>query len=94
MAEPRMSAGSSDEKCAEVLEQVYAFIDQEIDETDRRRVQEHLDECGPCLARYDLERLVKQVVHRSCSHEHAPGALRERVLTRIRAVQISITEQQ
>jgi mycothiol system anti-sigma-R factor len=92
MAESHMPTDPGEDRCAEVLEQVYVFLDREIDETDRRRVQEHLDECGPCLARYDLERLVKQLVHRSCANQHAPGELRERVLSRIRAVQVSITE--
>ena len=38
----------------------------------------HLDECDPCLERYDLQRTVKSIVARSCS-ETAPDDLRDRV---------------
>lgn len=78
-------------KCVEALDAVYLFLDNEIPETDHRKIQEHLDECGPCLAAYDLERLVKQLVFRSCSDQAAPAELRARVLTRIREVKITIS---
>ena len=58
---------------------------------DSSEIQEHLDECGPCLQKYDLERTVKSLVQRSCT-EHAPETLREKVLLRIREVQVEITE--
>ena len=45
----------------------------------------------PVPERYDLQRTVKAIVARSCS-EAAPEALRERVLVRIREVQVQITE--
>ena len=54
-------------------------------------VRAHLEECGPCLERYDLQRTVKMVVARSCS-EPAPSELRSKVLLRIRQVQVQITE--
>ncbi len=54
-------------------------------------VRLHLDVCGPCLAKYDLQRTVKALVARSCS-ESAPDELRERVLLSIRQVQVQITE--
>ena len=54
-------------------------------------VRQHLDECGPCLHKYDLERTVKAVVARSCT-ESAPDTLRQRVLLSIREVHVQITE--
>ncbi len=58
---------------------------------DCSAVQVHLDECGPCLEKYDLQRTVKAVVARSCS-ESAPDHLRDRVRIQIREVQIRISE--
>jgi mycothiol system anti-sigma-R factor len=78
--------------CAKALEQMYLFLDAELDSASLRRIQEHLDECGPCLQHFDLERVVKQLVVRSCGNSHAPEELRTRVLTRIREVQVSITD--
>jgi mycothiol system anti-sigma-R factor len=78
--------------CAKALEQMYLFLDAELDSASSRRIQEHLDECGPCLQHFDLERVVKQLVVRSCGNSQAPDELRTRVLTRIRQVQVTITD--
>jgi mycothiol system anti-sigma-R factor len=55
-------------------------------------VEEHLDECAPCLRKYDLERVVKELVARSCACEQAPEELRQRVLTRIQEIRVEIAE--
>jgi mycothiol system anti-sigma-R factor len=78
-------------ECADFLERIVYFLDNELDEADCSAVRLHLDACNPCLAKYDLQRTVKAVVARSCS-EAAPQDLRERVLFRIREVQVQITE--
>ena len=76
--------------CSQVIHQIFTFIDREMDDADCSVIQQHLDECGPCLAKYDLERTVKSLVARSCS-EQAPNELREKVLVRIRQVQVTLT---
>jgi mycothiol system anti-sigma-R factor len=87
-----MSCGKPHDKdCSEVLERMFDFIDNEIQGADRGEIQQHLDECWPCLEKYDLERTVKALVARSCS-EHAPEGLRDKVLLRIRQVQVEIIE--
>jgi mycothiol system anti-sigma-R factor len=79
-----------DKDCSEVLERIFFFIDNELPTADFSEIQHHLDECGPCLARYDLERTVKTLVARSCT-EKAPEGLRQRVQLSIRQVQIEIS---
>ena len=87
-----MSCGKHHETdCSEVLERMYSFIDSELENADCNKIQQHLDECGPCLNEFDLERTVKALVARSCS-EAAPEGLREKVLLRIRTVQVEVTE--
>ena len=78
--------------CAQALDNLYLFIDQEIDTASCAEIQTHIDECTSCLTEFDLERVVKSLVSRSCS-ETAPGPLREKVLMSIRTVQVHITEQ-
>jgi mycothiol system anti-sigma-R factor len=86
-----MSCGRHhDTDCGEVLARVYAYIDSELDERPRAEVVQHLEECGPCLRKYHLERTVKALVARSCT-EHAPEELRNKVLVKIRQVQVEIT---
>jgi len=77
--------------CADYLEQIVYFIDNELAEADCDAVRVHLDTCNPCLEKYDLQRTVKSVVARSCS-EAAPQELRDRVVFRLREVQVRITE--
>lgn len=78
-------------ECADYLERIVYFLDNELDEADCSAVRRHLDACNPCLEKYDLQRTVKSVIARSCS-EAAPDELRERVRMRIREVQIRITD--
>ncbi|GAB3196323.1 hypothetical protein GCM10027062_05310 [Nocardioides hungaricus] len=77
--------------CADFLERIVYFLDNELDAADCSAVRLHLDSCNPCLERYDLQRTVKAIVARSCS-EVAPDELRRRVLLRIRQVQVEIRE--
>jgi mycothiol system anti-sigma-R factor len=78
-------------ECADFLERIVYFIDNELDEADCSEVQVHLDTCNPCLAKYDLQRTVKAVVARSC-HESAPEELRSRVMVSIQQVRVEIRE--
>ena len=83
-----MSCGNHhDTDCREVLEKVYLYLDNEIGDHDCAAIKAHLDECGPCLQKYDLERTVKALVTRSCT-ERAPDSLRQRVLVHIREVHL------
>jgi len=77
--------------CADFLERIVYFIDNELDAADCSVVRAHLDSCNPCLEKYDLQRTVKAVVARSCA-EAAPADLRQRVLLQIREVQVQIRE--
>ena len=78
-------------ECEKALENLYLFIDEEMDNSSVTEIQNHIDECTDCLGVYDLERVVKRLVSRSCS-EVAPEPLREKVLYSIRTVQVKITE--
>lgn len=81
----------SAEECADYLEQIVYFIDNELDAADCAAVRAHIDTCNPCLEKYDLQRTVKAVVARSCA-ESAPLELRQRVLFQLREVQIQIAD--
>jgi len=78
-------------ECSDYLDQIVYFIDNELDAADCAVVRAHLDSCNPCLERYDLQRTVKSIVARSCS-EAAPDELRQRVMFRIREVQIQLRD--
>ena len=79
-----MSCGSPHEMpCTEVLDRIYDYLDGEIDGEVRAKVQQHLDECHPCLREFGLEEAIKAVVRRSCGHDSTPEDLRAKVLAKI-----------
>jgi mycothiol system anti-sigma-R factor len=82
-----------DVDCDEVLRKVYSFIDNELEGASLDEIRQHLDECAPCLEQFDLERSLKKLVHRSCTGEHAPEGLRERILMRITKVHVEYRTQ-
>ncbi len=90
-AESSRQSGPDSGECADFLQQIVYMLDNELDQTECSAVRRHIDECSPCLQKYDLERTVKALVARSCS-ESAPEGLRERVLLQLRQVQVRITE--
>jgi len=86
-----MSCGNPhDVPCAEVIEQVYLYLDGEIDDAGRRKVRDHLDECAPCLRQFGLEQDVKALVARCCGGEIAPDGLKQRLVVRLQQVRIEL----
>jgi mycothiol system anti-sigma-R factor len=69
--------------CADVLAEVYLYLDLECADDRRELIRQHLDECSPCLREYGIEQEVKALVARSCGAERAPSELRERLRMRL-----------
>ncbi|SHN32613.1 mycothiol system anti-sigma-R factor [Cryptosporangium aurantiacum] len=85
-----MSCGGPHEvDCAEVLAEVWLYLDAETDGPSREKIAEHLDECGPCLREFGIEQEVKALVARCCGGEVAPDSLRRRLITTIRQAVVS-----
>ena len=78
---------AEDHECIDYIEQIVYLIDNELDEPDIVTVQRHLRECSPCNERYEVQRVVKSVVARSCC-EKAPEGLRDRIRLALSEVQI------
>lgn len=84
-----MSCGQPhDVSCREVLDKVFEFLDSECDQRSSSHIAQHLEECGPCLQLFGIEREVKALVHRKCGGDPAPAGLRERILVKLRLVAV------
>jgi mycothiol system anti-sigma-R factor len=81
----------SETDCREALDRVYTYLDGEIEDLDKTRIRQHLDDCAPCLRQYGIEHEVKVLVARCCGSERASIELRQRVLNRIAEVRVEIT---
>jgi mycothiol system anti-sigma-R factor len=88
-----MSCGNPHDKhCAEVIQQVWLYLDAEMPDDDCSEIRAHLEECSPCLREYGLEQDFKALVARKCGCEEAPGELRTRLVAKLREVRLEITQ--
>lgn len=78
--------------CTTAREKLYLFLDQEIDNASCAEIEKHIEDCSSCLTEYDVERIVKSLVNRSCA-ERAPEPLRDKVQFAIRQVEVRIESQ-
>ena len=76
-------------QCSGVLQDVWLFLDNEMDPENRARVQQHLDECSPCLVEAGLDQKLKQLLHKKCGGDRAPEQLRDRLVAQLRSVRVT-----
>lgn len=69
--------------CRDVLDRVYSYLDNELEDAACAEIREHLDTCGPCLREFGLEQEVKRLVQRCCGKDPVPSELRSKVMARI-----------
>ena len=80
-----MSCGNHhDTDCAEVLAEVWLFLDGECDPDRRALLTKHLEECSPCLAEYGLDEKLKTLLATKCGGDRAPAGLKDRLRNQIR----------
>ncbi|MEV4319223.1 mycothiol system anti-sigma-R factor [Actinocrispum sp. NPDC049592] len=85
-----MSCGDHhDTDCSEVLNEVWLFLDGECNQERKALLQQHLDECSPCLQEYGLDEHLKALLHKKCGGEHASAEFKERLRASIRQTVIS-----
>ncbi|MBM9468194.1 mycothiol system anti-sigma-R factor [Nakamurella sp. YIM 132084] len=82
------TSGEPADACATVLRDVWLFLDDELDPANRRAVQQHLDDCSPCLEQAGLDHKLKLLLHNKCSGERAPEELRSRLVAKLRTLTV------
>ncbi|MBK6855768.1 MAG: mycothiol system anti-sigma-R factor [Microthrixaceae bacterium] len=73
-------------ECNETLRELYLFLDGELTDSDRDHIQQHLDDCLPCLEAYDFEAELRMVVRNRCV-DQVPESLRDRIARAIQETQ-------
>jgi mycothiol system anti-sigma-R factor len=68
--------------CDDALNELYRFLDHELDETARLHIEAHLDGCSTCLEAFDFEVELRRVIRSRCQ-ERVPDELRSKVLRAI-----------
>ena len=70
--------------CNETLQELYEYLDGQLDDDIRHQIKNHLDDCSPCLGAYDFEAELRQVVRNRCV-DQVPQSLRDRIARAIEA---------
>jgi len=64
--------------CDDALAELYLFLDGELDEATRGRIEAHLRQCSPCLEAFDFEAELRRIVADRC-RDRVPDQLRARI---------------
>ncbi|WP_435203045.1 mycothiol system anti-sigma-R factor [Janibacter sp. GS2] len=72
--------------CSQTMYRMTEYLDGEMTAEDSRQIAAHLTTCAPCLSEHDLDRMLKELVHRSCTQEQAPAQLRTLIMQRITTI--------
>jgi anti-sigma factor (TIGR02949 family) len=74
---------SNDCDCGDAQDQIYQYLDTELDEATAASVRGHLEDCSGCFDSFDFERRLKIVI-RKCLSEDMPETLEGKVRELIR----------
>lgn len=65
-------------ECDETIHELYHFLDGELTEERRRKIEFHLSHCGPCVDIVEFESDLRRVIADRC-RERVPDELRSRI---------------
>ena len=65
-------------ECANAVDYLYQYIDEELTWSRRLRVRWHLRKCGPCLDAFDFEARLKERI-KECDRDEPPQELLDRI---------------
>lgn len=74
---------SQDCDCGDAQDQIYEYLDSELDAETATSVRNHLEDCPGCFDSFDFERRLKVVV-KKCLTEDMPESLEHKVRQLIR----------
>lgn len=77
--------------CENSLHELYAYLDGELTDESRAKIQHHLDKCQPCAEPYDFEAELREVIRRKCQ-EQVPDTLMAKVRGALEQEQIRVAE--
>ncbi len=64
--------------CKEVLDQLFDYLDSEVNSSTNSEIEQHLERCHDCFSRVAFERRLRERIAGS-GHQQAPEKLRRRI---------------
>jgi len=65
--------------CEEVLQQVWSYLDGEVDEGAYLEIKAHVSECEGCGSKYEFQRRLMALVEEKCKEGPIPAELKQRL---------------
>lgn len=66
--------------CTIAIEQLYAYLDNELEDEDEKKFEQHLDHCRSCFSRIELETaLSKRMKQATAASDDVPESLKHRI---------------
>ena len=78
--------------CQEVLEHISAAVDNRLSTETKRMFETHIQACAACRNLFEMERLTKRVIQQKLRFQTIPGAVSQRILSRISEIAEQETE--
>ncbi|WP_432548468.1 mycothiol system anti-sigma-R factor [Kineococcus sp. SYSU DK004] len=91
MSELTEDAQRSVDRCREVLDRAFEYLDGEMADLDCDRLRAHLAECASCVQQLAEDEQLKRAIRDGCPCESAPEQLRARILVQITEVRAVIS---
>lgn len=64
--------------CEEVIEHIFDYLDSELDQDTRDRIERHLETCRDCFSRAEFEERLRRKI-RAAGSQRAPDHLQRRI---------------
>ena len=65
--------------CNDTLRELELFLDQELSETARLEIHQHLEACPDCLQAFDFHAELKTVIAAKCHNDEMPPGLMSKI---------------
>lgn len=72
--------------CEDALNQIYAYLDKELDKSQLDDLETHLKGCSPCLEMFDFEAQLKVLISERC-RDKVPDSVRNRIQAALKAAE-------
>jgi len=66
-------------ECQETLREIERFLDHEVDDVIRIKVERHLSGCHPCTDKLEFRMHLKALIQTKCSESELPSGLKDRL---------------
>ncbi|MFQ5965637.1 MAG: mycothiol system anti-sigma-R factor [Candidatus Scalinduaceae bacterium] len=69
--------------CKEAINQLYEFLDNELDDYNCSKIKKHLDICQKCCEKFEFEQTLKKIVRDRTRIHRVPQYVRENILKQL-----------